>query len=609
MEKILLDTDIGGDIDDAVCLAYLLREPRCELLGITTVCGEPEKRAAVADAICRAAGREIPIVAGLDTTLQPVPVYPTPDGAEALPLWPHRTFEKGDAPAFLYRKIRENPGQVTLIGTGNMTNIATLFTAYPDAVRLLKGLYIMNGYFGAEPLPEPWQNWNAWADPLASKIVFSAPAAVHRVVPLEVTGSLTIDAAQAGVLLPADSELMRAVFSFGGAWLRSAGQLTLHDPLAAVCVFHPELCAFRRGDVEVETEREEDMGATRFTPSPHGKVEVACSADREGFYRALSSTLSGGPAEGERRALPPAVTARAKSAGAAGEAWLANLDATVARLEKEWQISVGEALPGGSHAFTALAEGKGGEPYVLKMDMPEGYGGDFAREAQVLKLAEGRGYPRLFRYDRERKACLLERLGKPVGRLGYPVEKQLEIICATLRKTWEIPAAGAGLPEGKDSVEWFRGFIAERWEALGRPCPGKVIKRAFALLRSREEAINPAEAVLLHGDAHGNNTLRTLSGDGYKLVDPDGLFYEKAYDLGVLMREWREEYRDDPVRKGRERCARLSELTGADPRGIFEWGFLQCVSTGMVLWPINREVARELLGLAESWCALPGPEA
>ena len=78
MEKILLDTDIGGDIDDAICLAYLLKEPQCELLGITTVCGQPEKRAAVADAICKAAGVKIPIVAGMDSTLQPVPLYPTP---------------------------------------------------------------------------------------------------------------------------------------------------------------------------------------------------------------------------------------------------------------------------------------------------------------------------------------------------------------------------------------------------------------------------------------------------------------------------------------------------------------------------------------------------
>ena len=83
MEKVLLDTDIGGDIDDAICLAYLLKEPQCNLIGITTVCGEPEKRAAVADAICRAAGKQVPIVAGLDTTLQPIPVYPTPDGGRS----------------------------------------------------------------------------------------------------------------------------------------------------------------------------------------------------------------------------------------------------------------------------------------------------------------------------------------------------------------------------------------------------------------------------------------------------------------------------------------------------------------------------------------------
>ncbi len=53
---VLLDTDIGSDIDDAVALAYLLRQPRCELLGITTVSGEPDKRAMLADAVCRAGG-------------------------------------------------------------------------------------------------------------------------------------------------------------------------------------------------------------------------------------------------------------------------------------------------------------------------------------------------------------------------------------------------------------------------------------------------------------------------------------------------------------------------------------------------------------------------
>ena len=62
--KVLLDTDIGADIDDAVCLAYLLAQPQCELLGITTVSGEAEKRAMLASALCKVAGKEIPIIPG-----------------------------------------------------------------------------------------------------------------------------------------------------------------------------------------------------------------------------------------------------------------------------------------------------------------------------------------------------------------------------------------------------------------------------------------------------------------------------------------------------------------------------------------------------------------
>ena len=152
-------------------------------------------------------------------------------------------------------------------------------------------------------------------------------------------------------------------------------------------------------------------------------------------------------------------------------------------------------------------------------------------------------------------------------------------------------------------MKWFGGFLGERWEALGRPCSENVIDRAFSCLRARENAINPSEFVLIHGDARGANTLQTLSGDGYKLIDPDGIFYEKAYDLGVLMREWREEYHENPVRKGRERCRYLSELTGVEERAIFEWGFLQCVSTGMVFWHIDRAIGKEWLNIAESWCA------
>lgn len=291
MEKVLLDTDIGGDIDDAICLAYLLKEPRCELLGITTVSGEVEKRAEVADAICKAAGQKIPIVAGLDTTLQPIPVYPIPEGADALNRWKHQTYQKGDAPAFLYQKIKEHPYEVILIGIGSMTNIAALFRAYPDAVRLLKGLYVMNGYFGTQPLPEPWYNWNSWADPLASQIVFSSSTVTHKVFPLEVTGSLTIDPKAAESIFIGDTDLMKAVFDFGHNWLESSGKLTLHDPLAAVSVFYPDICRFERGFVTVETNESSKMGLTRFSPNENGNVEIARSVEKERFYRILSANI------------------------------------------------------------------------------------------------------------------------------------------------------------------------------------------------------------------------------------------------------------------------------------------------------------------------------
>lgn len=598
--KILLDTDIGGDIDDAVCLAYLLKEPRCELLGITTVCGESEKRAAVADALCKAADKDIPIVAGLDTSLQPIPCYPTPDGAKALKNWRHNHYEKGDAPAFLYQQIKRHPHEVVLIGIGNMTNIATLFLKHPDAVSLLRGLYMMNGYFGRKPLPDPAYNWNAWADPLASKIVYDAAVETHRSVPLEITEQLTLQAEQTDMLLKADSPLMCAVLDFGKAWQISSGKLTLHDPLAAVCVFHPEVCTFEHGKVAVETEKKEHLGNTVFTPDECGNAEIARTVNKETFYRILRDTLCD-----KRFVLPPRVVDRAKSAGRAGEAWLDSLDTVVAELENKWHISVGQPLTGGSHAFVAYADGERGERYTLKIDMPETLGGEFAASVSAMKLFDGRGYVRLFACDEERQACLMERLGKRVGELGLPVREQLKIICDTLQESWRTPVPEShSFPQGRESIDWFRGFYEETYELLNHPCSEKVMNTVYAFLQSRESAFAPSEWVLLHGDAHADNVLQNLSGEGYKLIDGGGIVYEKAYDLGVPMREWIDDYYPNPAERVRERSKYLHELTGVPERAIYEWGFLQTVSTAFVLLQTGRkDLGHKMLDTAEIWAA------
>lgn len=70
LKKVILDTDIGSDIDDAVALAYLLKHPQCQLMGITTVSGEPIERAKLASALCIAAGKpDIPIYPGTENPI------------------------------------------------------------------------------------------------------------------------------------------------------------------------------------------------------------------------------------------------------------------------------------------------------------------------------------------------------------------------------------------------------------------------------------------------------------------------------------------------------------------------------------------------------------
>ena len=102
---------------------------------------------------------------------------------------------------------------------------------------------------------------------------------------------LTLRAEQVGRILRADSLLLEAVLDFGNAWLQSAGKLTLHDPLAAACIFYPDLCNYEKGFVQVETEQESRMGGTVFTPSADGNVEIAKDVNIERFYRVLCAAL------------------------------------------------------------------------------------------------------------------------------------------------------------------------------------------------------------------------------------------------------------------------------------------------------------------------------
>ncbi len=294
-EKVLFDTDIGSDVDDALALAYLLCEPGCNLLGVTTVSGEPEKRAGMVSSICRNLGRDdVEIHVGcerpllLETNRQP-----EAQQAAALKDWPHRTFERDNtAIEFMRRTIRANPGEVTLLAVGPLTNVAVLFATDPAIPSLLKRLVLMCGFF----FDSMGGEWNAICDPHATAITYGCgpqdKPAEHVSFGLDVTCKVILEADDARQRF-SGKKVLEPVRDFAEIWFSSRPRVTFHDPLAAVSLFHPEICTYQDRNITVPVD-----GVTAGWTVPHyapegaaGKHRIAARVDSARFFDLYFNTL------------------------------------------------------------------------------------------------------------------------------------------------------------------------------------------------------------------------------------------------------------------------------------------------------------------------------
>ncbi|HEU5384035.1 MAG TPA: aminoglycoside phosphotransferase family protein [Ktedonobacteraceae bacterium] len=289
--------------------------------------------------------------------------------------------------------------------------------------------------------------------------------------------------------------------------------------------------------------------------------------------------------------VPERVRLRAEQSGPQTRQWLNDLPGLLAELEQEWELSIGQPLSGGSSAYVAPVQTANGNA-VIKIAMPSPSGSSgFQQERDTLLRADGHGYVRVFKCDDERHALLLEPLGLSMQDVQLKPKQAIPLLCKTLQQAWLVPP---GADQTINALEYkaqtLAQLIRELWDKLERPCAENIVSKALEFARRRMDAFDPQRCVVVHGDPHPANALlvrapRAGAESGYVFVDPEGFLCEPEYDLGVVMRDWNEELlvAANPLALAHDYCQLLARETGFDEATIWEWSFIERVSSGLYL--------------------------
>jgi len=295
MEKIILDTDIGDDIDDALALTFALMSGKVDLLGVTTVFRNAEKRAELACCVLEALGRtEVPVFAGLGKTLlQPIPEWNRevenyrPRQMEVLEKQaPSIRPEEQPAVEFIIETVMAGDGDITLVPVGPFTNIGAAFAVEPKLAEKAK-ICLMGG---ATDRVKP--EWNALCDPEATRIVFGSGVPI-TMVGLDVTTKCRMSYDQVKAIGAVDRPINQLCFELIHLWGGDNPEPCpmLHDPLAVAMVFDRTFCQTRPMHIEVETSAEKLRGAT-VPMDGEANAEVCVSVDAERFMGYFVETLT-----------------------------------------------------------------------------------------------------------------------------------------------------------------------------------------------------------------------------------------------------------------------------------------------------------------------------
>jgi purine nucleosidase len=278
-EKIIIDTDIGDDIDDAFAVALALRSPEVQILGISTTFGDVETRAKLLDRLLGEAGREdIPVAVGIhDPRIQTS--------------FSQRAYAEGgrfarkshpQAVDFILDQIRKNPGRVTLVTIGALGNVGAVIDKEPQTFRQLRRVVMMGGsiYRGYGDLgyskPHgPDAEWNIKLDVASARKLLASGVPVFM-MPLDST-QLKLDEVKRTILFEAATPLTDALTLLYHEWGQETP--TLFDAMTIAFVDKPGLCPVTPMHIVVD-----DKGFTR-PQAGAPNAEVCLDSDPEMFFR------------------------------------------------------------------------------------------------------------------------------------------------------------------------------------------------------------------------------------------------------------------------------------------------------------------------------------
>ncbi len=308
MDKNLLFLDCDPGVDDAVAILLALASPEAEVVGVSAVGGNVPLERTLRNAldIVAFAGRpDLPVYPGAKMPMTGALItaedFHGTDGLGGVPI-PQSTAQPQAEMAWdaIHRLAKANPGLLTVVATGPLTNLGIALTKWPDLAGLLKEIVIMGGasaYGNTTPAAE----FNFLADPEGAEAVFQSGASI-TVLPLDVTHKCYVNREEIAQLRSQATPQANfaAEMMDGGRveqceqWFGVSGSI-MHDPAAALYALHPQLFTAKTCWVGVETGGVHSRGKMVTDAFTDASLTANCrlcyDVDRVGFVSALLSLM------------------------------------------------------------------------------------------------------------------------------------------------------------------------------------------------------------------------------------------------------------------------------------------------------------------------------